>query len=119
VIAQTPAVLSTRRVNTSFECERSRGSSARGPRSRRRVRRAGVERREGEREDGRGIEGRERERERDRRTDGREKESRARGSWGACPSSEGPGHVPSQARCMFCNLIMDLLVPVLAPLRLF
>lgn len=31
---------------------------------------------------------------------------------GACPWSEGPGHVPSPTRCMFCNLIMDLLVPV-------
>lgn len=46
-------------------------------------------------------------------------EKGARGSWRACPTSEGPGHVPSPTRCMFCNLIMDLLVPVLAPLRLF
>lgn len=55
----------------------------------------------------------------ERRGKDQDRGERSRGSKGACPWSEGPGHVPSPTRCMFCNLIMDLLVPVLAPLRLF
>lgn len=52
----------------------------------------------------------------ERRGKDQDRGERSRGSKGACPWSEGPGHVPSPTRCMFCNLIMDLLVPVLAPL---